>query len=128
MKALLSLLLCLLALPAHASDAARDLLDAGRYAEARTTALATDTVDGLNVAAEVMAAEIMLMRVDDAKDHAKDAIDLAEDALDRDPDNVEALFMRALHMGFRTRSSTPLGIVMHGLIGKTRDAILAFEA
>ena len=115
------------ATPALASDAARELLVDGRFAEARETALAADTVDGLNVAAQAMAAEIMLMRVDDPKDHAKDAIKLTEDALDADPDNIEALFLNALHTGFRTRSSSSLGILMNGLIGKTYDAIEAFE-
>lgn len=128
MKALFALILLLLAWPAHASDAARALLYDGQYEHARASALAEDTVAGLNIAAEVMAAEIMLMRVDDAKDHAKDAIKLAEDALDRDPDNIDAKFMRALHTGFRTRSSSPLAIVMKGLVGKTRAAIEEFEA
>lgn len=112
---------------AAASDAARALLHEGQYVQARETALAADTVDGLNVAAEVMAAEIMLMTVPDAKDHAKDAIDLAEDALDRDPENVEAKFMRAVHTGFRTRSSSAFAILMKGLIGDTYEAIEAFE-
>ncbi|MGB3455159.1 MAG: hypothetical protein WBG08_11385 [Litorimonas sp.] len=127
MMRLLPLLFCLVAMPAQASDAARALLDDGAYEQARSNALAADTVDGLNIAAETMAAEIMLMRVDDAKDHARDAIRIAEEALDRDPDNVQALFLRALHTGFRTRSSSPLGIVMGGWIGKTMDAIEAFE-
>lgn len=117
-----------LATPALATDTARTLFDRGDYVEARELALSEDTVEGLNLAAEVMAAEIMLMRVEDAKDHAKDAIDLTEDALDRDPDNREALFLKALHTGFRTRSSSALGIVMGGWIGKTYDRIEAFEA
>ena len=129
MKYISALLISLIAMPVFAAtDTARDLLQAGRYVEAREAALATETVEGLNVAAEVMAAEIMLMTIPDAKDHAKDAIDLAEDALDRDPDNVEALFMRALHTGFRTRSSSAFAIVMKGLIGDTYDAIEEFEA
>lgn len=113
--------------PAHASDPARDLLHAGQYEQARTLALALDTVDGLNAAGEVMAAEIMLMRVDDAKDHAKDGIKLADRALKRDPGNVDALFLKALHTGFRTRSSSALAIVMKGLIGDTYAAVEAFE-
>lgn len=128
MKALFALILLLLAWPAHASDVARALLYDGQYEQARASALAEDTVAGLNIAAEVMAAEIMLMRVDDAKDHAKDAIKLADDALDRDPDNIDAKFMRALHTGFRTRSSSPFAIVMKGLVGKTRTAIEELEA
>lgn len=122
------LVLFLAVTPVSASDAARALLFEGNYDEARKTALEADTVDGLNVAAEVMAAEIMLMKVDDAKDHAKDAIDLAEEALDRDPDNVEAKFMRAVHTGFRTRSSSAFAILMKGLIGDTYEAIEMFEA
>lgn len=128
MKRLLPLVLTLLSAPAFATEPARNLLHGGYYEDARTAALAEDTVDGLNAAAEVMAAEIMLMRVDDAKDHAKDAIKLADRALKRDPDNVEALFMRALHTGFRTRSSSALAIVMKGLIGDTYGAIETFEA
>lgn len=128
MKYLLPLLLILLAAPAFASDPACDLLYQGQYEEARASALAADTVEGLNAAAEVMAAEIMLMRVDDAKDHAKDAIKLADRALKRDPGNIEALFLRALHTGFRTRSSSAFAIVMKGLIGDTYEAIEAFEA
>lgn len=128
MKLFLSLMCVLLVSPAFASDAARALLHDGEYERARNVALDADSVDGLNVATAVMAAEIMLMRVDDAKDHAKDAIDLAEEALERDPGNVEATFMRALHTGFRTRSSSPIGIVMHGLVGKTYAAIEVFEA
>lgn len=128
MKYFLALLMTLLVAPAFAADPARDLLHDGQYEDARAVALAADTVDGLNAAAEVMAAEIMLMRVDDAKDHAKDAIKLAERALKRDPGNVEALFMRALHTGFRTRSSSAFAIVMKGLIGDTYEAIEAFEA
>lgn len=127
MKHLLALLLTLFCVPAFAADPARDLLHEGYYEDARTAALADDTVDGLNAAAEVMAAEIMLMRVDDAKDHAKDAIKLADRALKRDPGNVEALFLRALHTGFRTRSSSALAIIMKGLIGDTYSAIQAFE-
>lgn len=122
------ILILLSASPALASEAARDLLAQGRYVDARETALAADTVEGLNVAAEVMAAEIMLMRVENPKDHAKDAIKLTEDALETDPDNVEAMFLRALHTGFRTRSSSALGILMGGLIGKTYEAIEKFEA
>lgn len=118
----------LLTAPTLASDAARELLVQGRYADARETAIAADTVEGLNVAAEVMAAEIMLMRVDDPKDHAKAAIKLTEEVLETDPDNVEAMFLRALHTGFRTRSSSALGILMNGLIGKTYEAIETFEA
>lgn len=114
--------------PAWASDTARALLHAGDYEQARQTALAEDTVDGMNVAAQVMAAEIMLMRVDDAKDYAKDAIKLTERALDRDPGNPETLFLHALHTGFRTRSSSALAIVMKGMIGKTYKAIEEFEA
>jgi tetratricopeptide (TPR) repeat protein len=128
MKYGLPLLLILLAAPAFASDPACDLLYQGQYEDARATALAADTVEGLNAAAEVMAAEIMLMRVEDAKDHAKAAIKLANRALKRDPGNVEALFLRALHTGFRTRSSSALAIVMKGLIGDTYAAIEAFEA
>ena len=128
MKAVFALFLTLLACPAQASDAARALLHDGQYKRARTTALAEDTVEGLNLAAEVMAAEIMLMRIDDAKDHAKDAIKLSKKALKRDPDNVEAKFMQALHTGFRTRSSSAFAIVMKGLIGDTYEAIEVFEA
>lgn len=122
------LLTLLISTSALASDAAREQLYAGQYEQARLTALAADTVDSLNAAGEVMAAEIMLMRVDDAKDHAKDALKLADRALKRDPGNVEALFMRAMHMGFRTRSSSAFAILMKGLIGDTYDAIEAFEA
>lgn len=128
MKYLLTLFMTCLVVPAFAAEPASDLLYAGQYEDARATALAEDTVDSLNVAAEVMAAEIMLMRVDDAKDHAKAAIKLADRALKRDPGNVDALFMRALHTGFRTRSSSVLAIVMKGLIGDTYAAIEAFEA
>ncbi|WP_298915555.1 hypothetical protein [uncultured Algimonas sp.] len=127
MTRLLVLLALLLPLPAQASESARALIDQGAYADARTVALEADTVAGLNLAAEAMAAEIMLLKIDDPKDHAKDALDLTEAALARDPDNAESLFLHALHMGFRTRSSSPLGIVMHGLVGKTHDAIAAFE-
>jgi tetratricopeptide (TPR) repeat protein len=128
MKHFVLLLALIIATPAWATPTPRDLLQAGDYQDARVTALAADTVDGLNVAAEVMAAEIMLMRVDDAKDHAKDALDLTDRALERDPDNVEALFLKALHTGFRTRSSSAFAIVMKGLIGDTYEAIEAFEA
>jgi tetratricopeptide (TPR) repeat protein len=129
MKRFLPLLLSLtFTTQAFASDPAAALLYAGEYEQAREMALAEDTVDGLNTACEVMAAEIMLMRVDDAKDHAKDAIKLANRALEQDPNNVEALFMRALHTGFRTRSSSAFAIVMKGLIGDTYEAIEAFES
>lgn len=128
MKRLVLLLAVLIATPATATPTPRDLLQAGDYQSARQTALAENTVDGLNIAAEVMAAEIMLMRVDNAKDYAKDAIELADRALKRDPGNVDALFLRALHSGFRTRSSSALAIVMKGLIGDTYRAIEAFEA
>lgn len=128
MKYVFALLLTLLVVPAFANETARDLLYDGQYEDARATALAADTVESLNAAAEIMAAEIMLMRVDDAKDHAKDALKLADRALKRDPGNVEALFMRALHTGFRTRSSSAFAIVMKGLIGDTYAAIEAFEA
>lgn len=128
MKYLLALFMILLVIPAFAAEPARDLLYDGQYEDARATALAADTVDGLNAAAEVMAAEIMLMRVDEPKDHAKAAIKLADRALKRDPGNVEALFMRALHTGFRTRSSSAFAIVMKGLIGDTYEAIEDFEA
>jgi cytochrome c-type biogenesis protein CcmH/NrfG len=128
MKYFLVTFLTVLAVPAFAAEPARDLLHNGQYEDARAAALAVDTVEGLNAAAEVMAAEIMLMRVDDAKDHAKAAIKLADRALKRDPGNVEALFMRALHTGFRTRSSSAFAIVMKGLIGDTYEAIEAFES
>ncbi|MEM7729527.1 MAG: hypothetical protein AAF311_09660 [Pseudomonadota bacterium] len=129
MKPVLALLLCGLALPAHASsDTARALLDEGRYEAARTQALSEDTMDGLLVAGEAMAAEIMLMRVDDPNDHARDAVALAEDALSRDPGNAEALFQRALHTGFRTRSSSAFAVLAKGLIGRTEAAIDAFAA
>ncbi|MEL6687975.1 MAG: hypothetical protein AAFP97_10180 [Pseudomonadota bacterium] len=120
--------LTLLASPALASDTARALLNQGEYVEARETALSENTVEGLNLAGEVMAAEIMLMRVDDAGNHAKGAIRLAEQVLDEDPENVEAKFLRAIHMGFRTRSSSAFTILMNGLVGKTRRAIETFEA
>lgn len=103
-------------------------LDEGRYELARETGLAANTVEGLNIASEAMAAQIMLVLVEDSKDHAKDAIKLSKEALKRDPDNVEAKFLRALHTGFRTRSSSALAIVMKGLIGDTYEAIEAFEA
>ena len=90
----------LFASPAWATDAARDMLTQGNYVEARTAALAEETVDGLNLACEVMAAEIMLMRVEDTRDHAKEAIRLTEQALEQDPDNIDAKFLRALHTGF----------------------------
>lgn len=128
MKYVLALFLMLFVVPAFASEPARDLLYDGKYEDARAAALAADTVQGLNAAAEVMAAEIMLMRVDNPKDHAKAATKLAKRALKRDPGNVEALFMRALHTGFRTRSSSAFAIVMKGLIGDTYEAIEAFEA
>jgi tetratricopeptide (TPR) repeat protein len=128
MKHFVLLLALIIATPAWATPTPRNLLQAGDYEDARVTALAADTVDGLNVAAEVMAAEIMLMRVDDAKDHAKDALDLMDRALERDPDNVEALFLKAVHTGFRTRSSSAFAIMMKGLIGDTYEAIEAFEA
>lgn len=128
MKYVLALFLTFFVVPAFASEPARDLLYDGKYEDARATALAADTVQGLNAAAEVMAAEIMLMRVDNPKDHAKAATKLAKRALERDPGNVEALFLRALHTGFRTRSSSAFAIVMKGLIGDTYEAIEAFEA
>jgi hypothetical protein len=128
MKQFVLLLILIIATPAAATSTPRDLLQAGDYQDARVTALAQDTVDGFNVAAEVMAAEIMLMRVDDAKDHAKDALKLTDRALDRDPANVEALFLKALHTGFRTRSSSAFAILMKGLVGDTYDAIEAFAA
>ncbi|MEM7671458.1 MAG: hypothetical protein AAF317_20440, partial [Pseudomonadota bacterium] len=55
-------------------------------------------------------------------------LDLAEEALERDPETIEATFLRALHLGFRTRSSGSLTILMQGLIGKTRRAIEDFQA
>lgn len=128
LRALLIILIVLFcAAPALASNDARQLLHDGHYEAARKSALATDTIDGLMIATEAMAAEIMLLKVEDAKDHARDAIKLAEEALERDPDNVEATFMRALHLGFRTRSSSPMTILLKGLVGKTRDAIEDFD-
>lgn len=128
-KAALSTLLALfLAAPAAASELAREHLLNGDYVNARAVGLEADTVEGLNIVAEAMAAEIMLIRVDDAKDHAKAALDHLEEALDRDPGHVETIFLRALHTGFRTRSSSPFTILLKGLIGKSYKAIEAFEA
>ncbi len=126
----LSLLASLfVASPALASvSEARSLLDEGRYAEARVAALEERSVESLNLAAEIMGAEIMLMTAEDAKDMAKDGMKLASEALERDPSNTEARFLYALHTGFRTRASSPLGIVMGGWIGKTKDAIESFAA
>lgn len=128
MKVLLSLLFLVLPLSAAAADTARELLRGGQYEQARDAGVATDTVEGLNIAAEAMAAEIMLMRVENARRHAGRAMDLTETVLQRDPGNTEALFLRALHRGFRTRSSSSVRILMSGLIGKTREAIETFEA
>ena len=119
----------LLAAPAWASqtaDAARAQLLDGRYADAQATALSEPGVDGLLVAAEAMAAEIMLMKTPDAKDTAKAALKLTDRALEMDPGNTEALFLKAMHQGFRTRSSSKLSIVMGGMIGDTKDDIEAF--
>ena len=132
MKHLASLAaLLMLASPVMAApelDSARAMLAAGDYPQARQTAIATETVEGDLLAAETMAAEIMLMTTPDAKDTAKDALKLVGRVLDRDPGNTEALFLRALHQGFRTRSSSKLSIVMGGMIGDTKDDIEDFAA
>lgn len=129
-KLILALMAGLLAAtPALASvSEARSLLDAGRYAEARAAALEERSVESLNLAAEIMGAEIMLMTTDDAKDLAKEGMKITAEALEADPSNTEARFLYALHTGFRTRASSPLGIVMGGWIGKTEDAIEDFAA
>ena len=128
-RLLLSALLTALAAPALAASVAdgRAHLDAGNYGAAVQTGRYVDSPEGTLLAAEAMGAQIMLNRVD-AVDTAKDALDMLDDVLDDDPDNTEALFLRALHQGFRTRSSSKLAIVMGGLIGKTQDQIEAFAS
>ena len=124
---LLTALFAALAAPSLAASVAdgRAHLVAGNYDAAVQTGRYVDSVEGTLLAAEAMGAQIMLNRVD-AKDTAKDALDLLDDVLDDDPDNTEALFLRALHQGFRTRSSGKFAIVMGGLIAKTEDQIEAF--
>jgi hypothetical protein len=109
-------------------DTARDLFRSGNYAAAQDAALALDTVEGQIFAAEIKGARIMLMDVADAKDTAKAALKSLKPILKDDPDNVEALFLRAMHQGFRTRSSSSFSIIMGGMIGDTEDAIEAFAA
>ena len=128
-RVLLTALFTAFAAPAPAATVAdgRAHLRAGNYAAAVQTGRYVDTNEGKLLAAEAMGAQIMLNRAD-AVDTAKAALDLLDDVLEAEPDNAEALFLRALHQGFRTRSSSKLAIVMGGLIGKTQDRIEAFAA
>ena len=128
-RLLLACLFAVTASPALAATVAdgRAHLDAGNYAAAVQTGRYVDTVDGALLAAEAMGAQIMLNRVE-AKDTAKAALELLDGVLEAEPGNTEALFLRALHQGFRTRSASKLAIVMGGLIGRTEDRIEAFAA
>ncbi|MEL7231673.1 MAG: hypothetical protein AAGJ85_04105 [Pseudomonadota bacterium] len=109
-------------------EQARSLFHKGNYEAAQITAMALDSQDAQLLAAEIKGARIMLMDVEDAKDTAKAALKIVEDILDEDPDNTEALFLQAMHQGFRTRSSSAFSIIMGGMIGDTKDDIEAFAA
>ena len=126
----ITLALALLATPALAApiDDARAHFAVGDFDHAQATAVLDKSTASQLYAAEVMAARIMLMDGVDAKDTAKDALDIVEGVLKREPGNQEALFLRAMHQGFRTRSSSKLAIVVGGMIGDTKDDIEAFAS
>lgn len=129
-RIVLSALFCMLAAPASvAMDVVqtRTAIDQGRYGEAAQMGTALASADGYALAAEAMAAPVLLGTANDQKDQAKAAFALAKTALDLDPNHVEAHMQFALSLGFITRASNPITVWRKGLANDLRAAIDAYE-
>lgn len=108
---------------ANSLTEARAKLVTGEYDAAIDIALATDTPEGLMLAAETLSAKVMLGYVEDANDEAKKARKWAEAALEDMPTSQEAHIQFALAYGFETRTSSPFRAWRKKLPKKTLKAI-----
>ena len=130
MVGLAALMAPLISSPSMASSAPeiRMVLDQGDFGRAVVMGQALATADGLALAAEALAAPVLLGFSDNQKDQAKAALDLAEAAVTLDPNHAEARLQLALALGFVTRSSNPLTVWRKGLAKDLDAAITAHQA
>jgi len=115
--------------PSHANslEQTRQLLDQGQFDQAAEMGQTIATAQGLTLAAEAIAAPVLLGKSDNQRDRAKAALKLAEAAVGLDPNSVEARLQVALALGFVTRASNPITVWRKGLAVELKDAIAAHQ-
>lgn len=126
---LMSICALFLSVPVFAGqvDDARDLYLNGEYDAAIDMAMATDTPEGLLVAAETLSAKIMLQQAENPHKSAKKARKWAEEALEALPGSQEALVQYALAYGFETNTSKPFAAWRKKKPQKTLAAVQAIR-
>jgi len=128
-KSALIIFVLLFSAPAWAnSDNIRGLINSGNYTVAQIHAESLNTAEGYALAAESLAAQILLGEVDKLNRRSKEARALSEKALALDPDLYEAKLQYALTDGFVTRTSGNLTAWRKKLPTKTFEKIQEFRA
>jgi len=123
--AALTVMLTTTAATAFANSAVeiRLALDQGHFNQAAKMGQSLATAEGLALAAEAIAAPVLLGDSENQKDRAKEALTLAKAAVALDPNSQEARLQVALALGFVTRASNPITVWRKGLAGELSDAI-----
>jgi len=109
-------------------DDVRALIASGEYEQARVLAAQIETSDGYALAAESLAAQILLGEVKKLNKHSKEARELAQMALELDPSSYDARLQYTLTDGFVTRTTGDMTAWRKKLPMKTRKAIQDFRA
>lgn len=105
----------------------RIAINQGDFTRAAEMGQALATADGLTLAAEALAAPVLLGTDDDPKSTAKAAYKLTQAAIALDPSHTEAHMQAALSLGFVTRATNPISVWRKGLANDLKDAIDAFD-
>ena len=105
----------------------RIAIDQGDFTRAAAMGQSLATADGFTLAAEALAAPVLLGIDDNPKRAAKAAYKFSQAAIELDPSNVEAHMQAALALGFITRASNPISVWRKGLATDLKEAIDAFE-
>ena len=130
LKTLLATVLFLLSSSAWAQSAqdVRRLINSGHYTEAQTQAENLNTAEGYALAAESLAAQILLGDVSKLNRRAKEAHALSQKALSLNPDLYEAKLQYALTDGFVTRTTGDITAWRKKMPMKTFEKIKSFRA
>jgi len=112
---------------ANSAKDIRDLIDSGAYEQAQTDAQNLNSAEGYALAAESLAAQILLGEVDKLNRRSKEARALSEKALALDPNLYNAKLQYALTDGFVTRTSNNLTAWRKKLPMKTYNKIQSFR-
>lgn len=128
LKSVLVILIWIFSSSAWANSAdIRELINSGEYIEAQVLGVNLQTAEGYALAAESLAAQILLGEVDKLNRRSKDARALSEKALALNPDLYAAKLQYALTDGFVTRTSGDITAWRKKLPSKTFEKIQRFR-